>query len=67
VNPNRAVLLAVPVFFAVEAGIFYALAALGANGRTVIAVEMIWLVLGVALTVLFAHRYEHERSDDHGD
>jgi fatty acid desaturase len=66
-TPNRALLLAFLVFLAVEAGIFYALAALGANGRTVFGVVMVWLVVGVILTVLFVDHFEHEGSDDRGD
>jgi uncharacterized membrane protein len=64
VTPNRAFLLAIPFVLAVETGLFYALAALGANGQLAVAVEMIWLVVAVFLTVLFVGHFEHEGSDD---
>ena len=66
-TPNRAFVLTIPVFLAVEAGIFYALVGLGAGGRTIVAVEMLWLVVAVFLAGLFMHRYEREGSDDRGD
>jgi hypothetical protein len=66
-TPNRAFALSIPVLLAVEAGIFYGLAGLGAGGRSVVAVEMLWLVVAVFLTCLFMHRYEHEGSDDSAD
>ena len=64
---NRAFLLTIPILLGVEAGIFYALAALGARGRTVVAVEMLWLVLAVVLVCLFVDRFEAHGSDDSGD
>jgi nitrate/nitrite transporter NarK len=67
VTPNRAFVLTIPFLLGVEAGIFYGLAALGAGGRTVVAVEMLWLVVAVFLACLFMGRYEHEGSDDRGD
>jgi hypothetical protein len=67
VTPNRAFLLAIPIVLAVETGIFYALAALGANGQTAVTVEIVWLCLAVVLTSLFVGHFEHERSDDRGD
>ena len=66
-TPNRAFLLAVPVVLGVETGIFYALAALGANGQTAVTVEIVWLCLAVVLASLFVGHFEHEGSDDHGD
>ena len=63
-TPNRAFLLAIPFVLAVEAGIFYGLAALDANGQLAVAVEMIWLLVAVFLTLLFVGRYEREGSDD---
>jgi hypothetical protein len=67
VTPNRAILLAVPVVLAVEVGIFYALAALGTNGQTVVTVEMIWLCVAVVLASLVIGRFEDEGGDDRGD
>jgi hypothetical protein len=58
----RAFILAMCIAFAIEAGIFYGLAALGANGELVVAVEMVWLCVAVLLTLLFVDRFE---SDEH--
>lgn len=66
-TPNRAFLLAIPFVLAVEVGLFYALDAVGANGQMAVAVEMIWLVVAVFLTVLFVGHFEHEGSDDRAD
>lgn len=66
-TPNRALLLAIPFVLAVETGLFYALAALGANGQLAVTVEMIWLCVAVFLTLTFVGHFEHEGSDDQGD
>ena len=63
----------IPVLLTVEAGIFYALAGLGAGGRTVLAVEMLWLVVAILLAHLFAScttsimGADNYGSDDSGD
>jgi uncharacterized membrane protein len=67
VTPNRAFLLAIPFVLAVETGIFYALAALDADGQLAVTVEMIWLCVAVVLVCLFMGRYEHEGGDDSGE
>jgi hypothetical protein len=45
---------------AVEAGIFYGLAGLGAGGEFVVYVEMIWLCAAVLITLLVGERFERK-------
>ena len=42
---------------AIEVGIFYGLAGLGADGEWIVAIEMIWLCLTSVLTVLIGGRF----------
>jgi hypothetical protein len=66
-TPLRAFVLVMAFVLAVETGIFYSLDALGANASLAVAVEMIWLCLGVVLVLLFVGHFEHEGGDDRGD
>jgi hypothetical protein len=67
VTPMRAFIVAVAFALAVEAVIYFSLAALGASGDLAVAAEMIWLSVSVFLALAFIGRYEHEGSDDSGD
>ena len=60
----RAFILAICVALAIEVGIFYGLAALGANGELVVAVETVWLCVAVVLTLLFVDHFEPD--EHHG-
>lgn len=52
---------------AIEGGIFYGLAGLGADGELIVDLEMIWLCVTVVLTILIGGRFDPEGSDDRGD
>ena len=52
---------------AVEGGIFYGLAGLGADGELIVDIEMIWLITTVVLTILIGEHFNPEGSDDRGD
>jgi hypothetical protein len=62
-NPYRAFILAMAAALAVEAGIYYLLAGLGANGQLVVAVEMIWLCVAVVLTLLVVDHFDHSEDE----
>lgn len=50
----------------IEAGIYYGLLGLGASGEWVLKIEVIWLCVGVLLTLMLGERLE-KRWRDRGD
>jgi hypothetical protein len=55
--------------FAIETGIYYLLAALGASGDLAVAIEMIWLCAFVVIGCTISERFfpeDNEPGDDPG-
>jgi hypothetical protein len=55
---TRAFILVMALALAVEAGIFYSLAGLGAEGELIVAIEMIWLCVSVLLVASVVGHFE---------
>ena len=55
----RRFILAMAIALAIEAGIYYLLAAMGASGDLVVTIELVWLCVVGALAPMFAERPEH--------
>jgi hypothetical protein len=63
----RGYILTLATCVAIEAGIFYGMVGLGANGEFVAEIETIWLCVAVVLTLLIGGHFYPEGSDDRGD
>jgi hypothetical protein len=55
---TRAFILLMAAVLAVEAGIFYSLVGLGADGELIVAIEMIWLCVSVVLAASVVGHFE---------
>jgi hypothetical protein len=60
----RALIFALAVALAIEAGIFYLLAGLGASAELVVEAEMVWLCVAAFCGVAFVDRFDHTDDED---
>ena len=62
----RALILALAVAVAIEAGIYYLLVGLGTGGDLIVYVEMIWLCVAAFFGTAFVDHFDHTDEKDQG-